>query len=146
MKNFETTIAVRWADCDINRHVRHSAYYDYGAHARIRFFMEKGYDAPAFQKLHIGPVLFKEECSFIREIHLEDQIRVNFLKEQVSEDGSRQTLHHEIFNQDGVKSAHITIKGAWIDLNARKLTVPPIGLAKAVQGLPNGEAYAYKKG
>lgn len=143
---FEREIEVRWADCDANRHVRHSAYYDYGAHSRIRFFNELGYDSKKMDEIHMGPILFKEECSFIRELRAEDQIRVNLLKGKIAEDGSRWELHHEIYNGEGVKSAHITISGAWMDLQKRRLMIPPAELAKELHKLPEGEAYIYKKG
>lgn len=145
MKTFEREIEVRWSDCDPNRHVRHSAYYDYGAHVRIRFFIEQGYAASKLDQLNLGPILFKEECSFIRELRPDDVIRINLLKGELAEDASRWVLHHEIFNQKGEKCAHISLKGAWMDLGARKLTIPPAGLAKAFHELPEGEPYTYQK-
>ncbi len=145
MRKFEKKIEVRWSDSDQNRHVRHSSYYDYGAHARIRFFMERGFDFSQLEELRIGPILFKEECSFIREIRPDDTITINILKGKVTEDGSRWILHHEIFDQHGEKKAHITVKGAWIDLDRRKLTNPPLGLAEAFLELPPGEEYVYQK-
>jgi len=144
VKKFESSISVRWSDVDANRHVRHSAYYDYGAHARIRFFTESGFDPMALGEMGIGPILFKEECSFIRELKPSDDITINLLKGDIRPDGSRWTLHHEIFS-GRQKSAHITIKGAWMDLKLRKLAVPPPGLAKAIQTLPEGEDFIYKK-
>ena len=145
MPNFERTIEVRWPDCDPNRHVRHSAYYDYGAHIRIRLFKENGYDAAKMKQLNMGPILFKEECSFLKEIGVDDTLKINMLKGEVSEDASRWVLHHEIFNQKGQKCAHITVKGAWIDLVKRKLTTPPEGMAKLFHDLPEGEYFSYKK-
>lgn len=145
MKNFETSIDVRWSDCDPNNHVRHSSYYDYGAHARIQLFIQNGFDPKKMTELGIGPILFKEECSFIREIRPNDNITINILKDQISEDGGRWMLHHEIINQHGEKNAHITVKGAWIDLHKRKLTLPPAELAEVIHDLPKGEAYSYKK-
>lgn len=145
MKVFESNIEVRWSDCDPNRHVRHSAYYDYGAHVRIRFFIELGYTAAKLSKLNLGPILFKEECSFIKEIYPDDIITVNLLRGEISGDASRWVLHHEIVNQHGEKSAHITVKGAWMDLGIRKLTTPPAELAQAFLDLPKGEEYTYRK-
>lgn len=146
MMSFEKTIEVRWADTDPNQHVRHSAYYDYGAHSRIRFFEANGFDASTMRKLNIGPVIFKEECTFIRELHLNDTIKINLLiDKETNADGSRWILHHEIFTQTGEKSAHITLKGAWIDLEKRKLTIPPKELAIAFHKLPIGENYIHKK-
>ena len=103
MGKYEKHIEVRWSDVDPNRHVRHSAYYDYGAYTRIRFFAELGFDAVKMDELNLGPILFKEECSFIREIRPDDNIMVNLLKGKVKEDGSRWVLHHEIYNFYGKK-------------------------------------------
>lgn len=142
---FEKTIDVKWADCDPNKHVRHSTYYDYGGHARIAFFHAAGFSVKELDELKIGPILFKEECSFIQEIKPEDTITVNVLKGNMLEDGSRWVLHHEIFNASGKKCAHITTKGAWLDLTKRKLTIPPAALAEAMHSLEKGEEYVYRK-
>ena len=145
MDAYEKIIEVAWADVDPNGHVRHSKYYEYGAHVRIRFFSDAGLAMTGQTALQVGPVAFKEECSFIRELRLEDTIRVNLLKGDISPDGSRWVLHHEIFNTSGIKCAHLTLRGAWMDLEARKLTLPPQGLAAALHALKPGEAYVYRK-
>ena len=62
----------------------------------------------------------------------------------MSDDASKWTIHHEIFNQKGEKAAHVTVLGAWLDLNKRKLTTPPKELAKAFYDLEKGEAYTHK--
>ncbi len=146
MNHYEKYIEIRWADCDANRHVRHSAYYDFGAHVRIRFFADIGMNDKVLNRLRIGPIIFKEECSFIKELHADDTIRINCLKEKISEDGGRWILHHEIFNGKDEKVAHITLKGAWMDLDKRKLAIPPKVMATALHGLPSGESYTYRKG
>ncbi len=145
MSLFSCEIPVRWADCDMNRHVRHSAYYDYGAHARIRYFAEHGFTAAKMAALHIGPIIFKEECSFIKELKLEDVVTINVLKGETRADGSRWIIHHEIFNSNQEKCAHITLHGAWIDLNKRRLTIPSEEMAAMMNALAVGEAFSYKK-
>lgn len=145
MDSFEINLEVRWADADPNRHVRHSAYYDYGAHARIRYFQLHGFTTKKLEELKLGPIIFKEECSFIKELHPDDQITINILKGAINDDASRWVLHHEIFNQHGDKCAQISTQGAWIDLQARKLSHPPSEIAQALHKLPNGEFYVYKK-
>ena len=146
MNSFERVIEVRWSDVDQNGHVRHSAYYDYGADVRIAFFRAAGFPNTRMTAMNIGPILFKEECAFLREIRPDDRIRVNLQKGQINEDGSRWSLHHELFNQDDKKVAHISITGAWLDLAMRKLSTPPSDLAAAMYELPQGEAFVYKKG
>ncbi len=145
MDPFSILVAVRWADVDQNRHVRHSAYYDYGAHCRIQYFLKAGYNAQKFEALSLGPIIFKEECSFIKELKPDEQISINLLRGEATEDGSRWTLHHEIFNQKAEKAAHISLKGAWIDLKKRKLATPPKDLAESFFDLQKGDFFTYKK-
>lgn len=142
---FEKIFEVKWADVDQNRHVRHSAYYDYGAYVRIRFITESGYGAKKSDEIHLGLILFKEECHFIREISPDDKVRVNILKGDINKDGSRWTVYHEIYNQNEEKVAHIKAIGAWMDTSKRKLTIPPADLANAFHKLSTGEDYVYKK-
>lgn len=138
-------IAVRWSDVDQNQHVRHSAYYDYGAHCRIQFFRSIGFTNEKFKDLKIGPILFHEACHFIKELKLGETISINVLGGTMRPDGSHWTLYHEIFNEAGQKAAHIKIQGAWMDLNKRKITTPPVELAEAFGLLAKGEDYHYKK-
>ena len=145
MALFEKTIEVRWADVDQNRHVRHTAYYDYGAYTRIRFFIENGFDSDRMEELQFGPIIFREECSFIKEIHPSDTLKINLLRGPLREDGSRWTLYHELFNSKGEKCAHIAVDGAWMHPEKRKLVIPPSGIAKALYSLPIGEAFIFNK-
>lgn len=141
MNKFEKKIEIRWSDIDQNNHVRHSAYYDFGAYARIQCFVEAGFGMKEMEAQSIGPILFKEECSFIREIKPEDQIRINMKKGDIRKDGSRWVIHHELFNQDDEKVAHITVHGAWMDTKLRKLKSPSAELALAFDDLPVGNYY-----
>ena len=143
--DFKVEIQVRWSDVDQNQHVRHSAYYDYGAHARVQFFKSQGFGMEAFVQSGIGPILFKEECSFIRELRLNEVVTVNVKIGEILADGSRWEMYHEVFNTKGEKSAQIKVQGAWIDLKQRKVTTPPVTLATAIAKLPKGEDYVYKK-
>lgn len=145
MNAFETTIEIRWADVDQNGHLRHSAYYDLGAHCRIKFFTETGFKAEDFAKLNIGPILFKEEATFLREIHPDDNIRINLKAGDMREDGSRWVFHHELYNEKGELCAYMSVKGAWLDLIERKLTAPPAAMAEAMQTLPKGDYFVYQK-
>ena len=42
MQKFSRAIQIRWSDMDANRHLRHSAYYDYGAAMRIMVLSDGG--------------------------------------------------------------------------------------------------------
>ena len=141
--NYEQVIDVQWRDVDYNQHVRHSAYFDYAAQARIRFFQEAGYHMSRLGELGVGPILFHEECTFLREIKLEDTLKVVLRRGEMSATGDRWIFHHELINQHQKTVAHVSAKGAWMDLEQRKLTTPPQGLAIAIAELPLGSPYVY---
>jgi len=134
--NFEITFHTKWSDFDPNRHMRHTAYNDYAAEVRVRFFQEHGLSINEFAKLNIGPVLFKEETSFFKEIHIGENITVKMELEGVSKGIERWRFNHQIFNEEGKLSAEIKVYGAWIDLMKRKLTSPPQKFVSIFEDLP----------
>jgi len=123
--SFKFSSPTRWADFDPNNHMRHTAYNDYAAESRVRLFDSYGLSLTEFNRLRVGPVLFKEETNFYREIGIGDNITVEVFLRGASELGERFKFVHKIYRGDGVLSAEIEIYGAWIDLNKRKLTTPP---------------------
>ena len=122
---FKISFPTRWADFDPNNHMRHSAYNDYAAESRVRLFNAYGLSLTEFNKLNIGPVLFKEETIFLKEIALSDDIAVEVFLKGASEKGERFKFHHKIFRGDGKLAAEINIYAAWMDLRTRKLCGPP---------------------
>ena len=71
---FRTPVHLRWADIDANFHVRHSVYYDLCAQQRTEALEELGITLDMMKEGHFGPVLFREECTFRRELKLHDVI------------------------------------------------------------------------
>jgi acyl-CoA thioester hydrolase len=120
---------VMWSHLDANMHMRHSAYADFAAQARIEVLAEMGLDMRTFQKLHIGPILFREETTYLREVGVNETITVTTALAKSKKDGSRWTILHELFKEDGVKAAVIVVEGAWIDVLKRKLATLPEELA-----------------
>ncbi|HEY6435274.1 MAG TPA: thioesterase family protein, partial [Ignavibacteriaceae bacterium] len=116
---------IRWSDLDPNFHLRHSAYYDFGAYSRISFMSEHGITPQVLAELNIGPILFREECVFRKEIKFGDEVKINLRVEKAKDDFSRWTMVHEIFKNEAILCAVITIDGAWMDTVKRKLTTPP---------------------
>ena len=125
MKILELPFDVRWADIDANKHMRHSAYYDYATHLRVQLLRNIGMDIATLSKLEIGPVLFREGAVFMREISMDDTIRVNVKLKRIREDGSRWTFYHEFHKDEEKVAAIVTVDSAWIDLKKRKLTALP---------------------
>ena len=105
--NFEINFKTKWSDFDPNRHMRHTAYNDYAAEVRVRFFQEHGLSINEFAKLNIGPILFKEETTFLKEIHIGENITVKMELEGVSKGIERWRFNHQIFNENGKLAAEI---------------------------------------
>ena len=125
MEKFTKEIQMRWSDLDPNSHLRHSIYYDWGALCRIEFLKEFGLSVSVMQQLHFGPILFREECIFRREIRDGDRVTVDLTLVKAKKDYSRWTIRHNIMKNENVLSAVLTLDGAWIDTLTRKLTIPP---------------------
>ncbi|MEQ6123090.1 acyl-CoA thioesterase [Pseudotenacibaculum sp. MALMAid0570] len=139
--SYKVEFKTKWADFDPNRHLRHTAYNDYAAEARVRYFMHVGFPVSEIGKLNIGPILFTENTSFRKEIHSGETISVNAKLQGISEDKSRWKIRHEIFNQAGKVSAIIEIYGAWLDLEKRKLTVLPKKFDSLFDGMDKTEDF-----
>ena len=125
MKEFIRPIQVRWSDLDPNFHLRHSIYYDWGALSRIEFLDQHGLTTALMEKLNFGPILFREECIFKREIHLNDKVTIDLQLLKSRRDYSRWTIQHTIFKNADTISAILTCDGAWLDKVQRKLAIPP---------------------
>lgn len=125
MKPFEMPVQVRWSDLDANYHVRHSVYYDWGAMCRMDFLTREGLSDTVFRQLQIGPILFREESKFRREIRLNDQVRIDLQLLQAKRDFSRWSIRHTIWRDEETQAAILTVDGAFLDLRIRKLAAPP---------------------
>ncbi|MFB9864811.1 acyl-CoA thioesterase [Rufibacter immobilis] len=132
---------VIWAQVDANMHLRHSAYADFAAQARISMLDSLGLDVKAFQKLHLGPILFREELLYLREVGINDTVKIHSVLSKSRPDGSRWSIRHELYRGDGVKAAIINVDGAWIDLFKRKLGALPEDLAQKFMTLPRAEDF-----
>ena len=134
------TYRTRWADMDPNGHMRHSAYADYAADQRVVLLAKWGYGIARFAELRLGPILFREEPKYLKEISIGEEITVDGQLATAAADGSRWTIVHTIYKADGRVAATVTVDGAWLDLDRRKLTVPPAELAAAFAAMPAYEA------
>ena len=141
MQKFTLPIQVRWSDIDQNRHLRHSAYYDYGAMARIACFSENGLTNLKLEELHIGPILFREEATFKREIKFEDKITIDMVVTRATPDYSRWSFRHNLYKEDGTLCAVLNLDGAWIDIVKRKLATPPEFIQSIFQNFPKAEDF-----
>jgi acyl-CoA thioester hydrolase len=135
-KKYVKEFQVLWADIDANRHMRHSAYNDYAAQVRLGFFADHGFPVEKLEQLQIGPILFREETVFLREVPMNEIIKVDLHLAAMRADGSRWKIVHNIYRSDAVHSAVITVEGAWLDLVKRKLSIPPTEIMGMIDNMP----------
>ena len=125
MHQYSKKLEIRWADLDPNFHVLHSKYYDFGAYCRMAFLTEHGITPAVMIENNIGPIIFREECIFKREIKFGDQLEVFLKLSKSNEDSSRWSMVHELWINENTLAAFITVDGAWLDTRLRKLAIPP---------------------
>ncbi len=146
MDNYIKEIQIRWSDLDPNFHLRHSVYYDWGALSRIEFLYAHGLTAELMNQLHFGPILFREECVFKKEIRLGDKVTIGLKLLKSRRDYSRWTIQHDIIKNEDVVSAILVVDGAWLDTHKRKLAVPPQEVTGVFSKMPVGEGFQWVDG
>ncbi len=121
--SFTTQLSIRWSDIDANYHLRHSIYYDFCAQHRMDILSGLGLTMLVMQQQHFGPVLFREEGVFRKEIRYEDVVWLTTSVIKMKEDGSRFSIRHEMKDEQHLLAV-VTVDGAWIDTKLRKLAKP----------------------
>lgn len=125
MKKHCYTTKVLWSQLDANAHMRHSAYADVCAQARLDLLESVDFGMQVFSQLHIGPVLFREELKYMREIHANETLHIHTYLLNAEHTGRKWTFEHEIYRADGVQAALVVVDGAWMNTITRKLASIP---------------------
>lgn len=141
MEAYSKKIEIRWADLDPNFHVLHSKYYDYGAFSRMSFITEHGLAPATMIEHNIGPIVFREECVFKREIKFGDKLEVLLKLSKCNADASRWSMVHELWTNGNTLAALITVDGAWIDTTLRKIAKPPTICAECFYQIPRTDDF-----
>ena len=135
-------ITFRWADIDANFHVRHSVYYDLGSQQRINVLAAHGLTMSDMQKGGFGPVIFREECRFLKEIKPEDAIDLVPAVKGLSKDYRKFIFTHHFMRGDAC-CAIVQVEGAWFNSIERRILVPPQLVVDAMNGFPRAEDFAW---
>ena len=144
MNLYEINVQVRWADLDPNFHLRHSVYYDWGALSRISFLEKNGLTSSVMTQLHFGPIIFREECIFRREIRLDDKPTIDLSILKGRKDFSRWSIVHTIRKNADTVAAILTCEGAWLDTHLRKLAPPPAEVFNAFSKMPMHKDFVWE--
>ncbi|GAB4184308.1 MAG: hypothetical protein Tsb002_07180 [Wenzhouxiangellaceae bacterium] len=142
LTDYHQQFQIRWADLDANGHMRHSAYLDFPAQVRIAYFNDHGYGLAAMQRLRLGPVLFSEQIEYRREVRDNEKITVDVGLMGLSENRKHWLLRHQVFRADGDLAALLLCRGAWLDLDQRRICAPPDDLYEALAQMPRTDDYS----
>ena len=144
MINYSKSVEIRWADLDPNFHMLHSKYYDFGAYVRMCYLVEHGLTPENLRKNMLGPILFREECIFRKEILFGDKVEIDLVLVKARKDGSRFSFRHQIMKNGDQLAAILNVDGAWMDLGKRKLTGLPPELAETFLSIPKAEEFEWQ--
>ncbi len=145
MDRYFKTYTVRWADCDVNGHMRNTSYSEYGTDTRVSWLTENGFGWDRLVQGRVGPVLLHEAIDYMREVRLGETIEVDLTVICLSPDGARFKFEHDVWLPNRKKAARIVLAGGWMDLDLRKLRLPPDDLLRVMQSAPRGEPFEEMK-
>jgi len=89
-KAFIVPILPRWADIDLNQHMRHSAFADWAAFARMEWLSANGFTIKKLMEQQMAPILFEERTRYRKEILLGEQVHIELQLAGANRDGSHQ--------------------------------------------------------
>lgn len=134
-------LTASWADMDFNAHMANTAYLNRAVDARMAFFSENGLPLAELTRLRVSWVMMKDEVEYRREIKWMEEISITVALAGLAPDGSRFKVRNEFFRSDGQLAAKVTSTGGFLDLDARKLVVPPNEVLTTYQALPRTDDY-----
>ena len=140
-KDFFVTIVPRWADIDINQHMRHSAFADWAPYARTEWLNANGLTMPKLVELKMTPIMFEDRTSYLKEILLGERVHIELQLAAGDRDGSRWSLRHT-FRRGTTVCAVYEAKGAWFSIATRQIIPAPPGLLEAYGNLARTHDYA----
>lgn len=132
---------VRWQDLDVNWHLRNTAYADFGTHTRIAYLAEHGFGPERILAERMGPVIFREETRYLKEVRFGGRLSYDFRVAGLSDDASHFELEHRATRDDGETAAVLRVEGAWMDLDLRKLRRPPADLKAIFEAIERTEDF-----
>ena len=143
MMEYILPLDIRWSDLDPNFHMRHSVYYDYGAFSRVSFMEQAGLTTQLMHELHMGPILFREEAVFRKEIIQGDKLTIDIRLLKTKSNFSRWSIRHRLVKNKETLAAVITVDGAWLDTRARKLATPPAKVQEVFLQMPRTDDFEW---
>ena len=135
-KPFFKEFEIRWSDVDANRHLGNFAYINMMSHSRMSLMNQIGFGHEAMKENGIGPILFREEIHYFREVLPGTPLRISVALKRVSEDFRFFSFEHRFYSDTGRNVAYGEITGSWMNLEERRVVRPPQKLLDAIDEIP----------
>lgn len=129
------------ADLDVDGRLRGAVALDRAADVRAMFFAENDFNLDALQRQRLALHVLKEKLDYLRAIDYLEEYKLALTLAGLAPDGSRFMLRGELIRADGKPAVKVTSTCGWLDLNVRKLVVPPPPLEQILHRLPMSADY-----
>ena len=109
---------------------------------RMEVLAAAGLTMTAMRENGVGPVLFREEARFIREIRPNDTILMVATVTGLGRDHRKFGIRHD-FMRGGECCAVVQVDGAWFSSTERRIIVPPQVVIEAMNNFPRADDFAW---
>lgn len=139
---FSVIVTVRSYEIDLNGHVNHAVYHQYGEYARTEHMRSAGLTVDAQRGRGMGMVLLESRIRYLRELTLGDEVEITSDLEWGT--GKTFRIEHRLTRSDGVRAAEISCVMGLLDTSARRLLADPRGIVAELAQLPDlpGSAFS----
>lgn len=132
----------RWSDIDANMHIKNTAYNDLFIQGRLTLLLKMGFGMKEFKEYNLGPMIIHEHLFYVQEVRAESEVYIDIQLRGMSPDGKYLKFAQHMYNNKGELSCYLDLTFVWLDLKARKLTVPPPQLLDALKKMDKTPDYA----
>jgi acyl-CoA thioester hydrolase len=139
--HFVHKLTASWVDMDYNSHMANTAYLNRAVDARMAFFTSQGLPLAQMMALRVSWVVMKDEQEYRREIQWMEEFTVTVALAGLATDASRFKIRNEFFRADGQLASKVTSTGGFLNLDTRKLVIPPPQLAQIYLAMPKTDDY-----
>ena len=132
--SYQKKITVRWADVDMNGHMKSTAYLEYCFDIRMTFLNENGFPISNFQKLQSAPVILKDEIQYFKEVFLFDELVGSLILKDISEDEKKFSFLNQFYKNNELVASVYT-NWVWFHVPTRKDVPAPEALLSTLKKL-----------
>jgi acyl-CoA thioester hydrolase len=99
------------------------------------YFAKCGFTPARFALERFGPVVVRDELTYLKELRLMDKFAVDYELVGISENGKGFKVRNTFRNASRDVVASVTSEFVWFDLEHRRLRIPPPDLDSLMRSL-----------